>query len=309
MEGSSDSPWQESETSRGLNTSGVSDRNPRLGTYVRRIRVLDETSSQDFEFRKENERGLLGQSDHRRNQGGGGLSAFPEDEAAGVVDPFVRSMEWGDISLRQWLDKPKRSIDTFECLHIFRQIVEIVNVAHSQGIVVQNIRPSCFVMSSFNHVSFIESASCSDSGSDSYEEGLNAQDVDPKDLSSPLPHEMRQQRSNRLPMQTDVFSEASCMQPGSGYQMQATSVGGNQDNKISDRRTLEQVEERQQPFPMKQILLMEINWYTSPEELAGGPASCASDVYRLGVLFFEVCNKNDSFILAITSLKLLLFVT
>ncbi|KAM0003789.1 putative WD-repeat protein SPA1/2/3/4 [Helianthus debilis subsp. tardiflorus] len=47
------------------------------------------------------------------------------------------------------------------------QIVEIINLAHSQGIVVHNIRPSCFVMSSLNRVSFIESAYCLDSYSDS----------------------------------------------------------------------------------------------------------------------------------------------
>ncbi|KAI7754633.1 hypothetical protein M8C21_023912 [Ambrosia artemisiifolia] len=33
---------------------------------------------------------------------------------------------------------------------------------------------------------------------------------------------------------------------------------------------------------------METNWYTSPEEAAGGPSCCASDVYRLGVLLFEL---------------------
>ncbi|KAL5738030.1 hypothetical protein ACOSP7_030791 [Xanthoceras sorbifolium] len=289
MEGSSDSAWEESESSRGLNTSGVSDRNPRLG-HVERIRVLDDTSH-DFELRKESDRALLGHSDHLRNQGG--LSGVCEDEAA--VDPFVRAIEWGDVSLRQWLDKPQRSIDVFECLHIFRQIVEIVNVAHSQGIVVHNVQPSCFVMSSFNHVSFIESASCSDSGSDSFEEGSNSQNMEVKDLSSPLPHEILQRRSRLgaediqpVTTATNVLSEASCMQSSSAYQMQVTLIEGTEENKILDRSNVAQVEEREQPFPMKQILLMESNWYTSPEEIEGAPVSCASDIYRLGILLFEL---------------------
>ncbi|KAK2639022.1 hypothetical protein Ddye_026817 [Dipteronia dyeriana] len=289
MEGSSDSAWQESDSSRGLNTSGVSDRNPRLGG-VERIRVLDDTSH-DFELRKESDRALLAHSDHFRNQGG--LSGVCEDDA--TVDPFVRALDWGDVSLRQWLDKPKRSIDIVECLHIFRQIVEIVNVAHSEGIVVHNVRPSCFVMSSFNRVSFIESASCSDSGSDSFEEGLNSQNLEVKELSSPLPHEMLQLRSRlgaedfqQVTTATNVLSEASCMQSGSADQTRATFIEGTEENKILDTRDVAQVEERQQPFPMKQILLMETNWYTSPEEIAGSPVSCPSDIYRLGVLLFEL---------------------
>ncbi|KAG5046965.1 hypothetical protein JHK86_016371 [Glycine max] len=75
----------------------------------------------------------------------------------------------GDISLRLWLDKPERSVNIFECLHIFREIIEIIHAAHSQGIV-HNVRPSYFVMRSFNHVWLIESTTCSHSGSDTLEE-------------------------------------------------------------------------------------------------------------------------------------------
>ncbi|KAI3516336.1 hypothetical protein L1887_15250 [Cichorium endivia] len=73
-----------------------------------------------------------------------------------------------DISMRQWLDNTEHAIDALENMHIFMQIVKIASLAHAQGLVVHNIRPSCFVMSSFSQVSFIESASCSDSTTDSY---------------------------------------------------------------------------------------------------------------------------------------------
>nr|POE88882.1 protein spa1-related 3 [Quercus suber] len=156
MEGSSESAWQESDSSRGLNSSSVSDRNRRV-LSANRIGLSGDTSN-DSVFRKERSRVVLAHTDHHlKNQGG--LSGVCEDEVA--VDPFVRAIKWGDVSLRQWLDKPERTVDGFECLHIFRQIVEI-------------------------------------------------------------------------------------------------------------------------------ILLMETNWYTSPEEVAGSPSSCASDIYRLGVLLFEL---------------------
>ncbi|KAK1275528.1 Protein SPA1-RELATED 3 [Acorus gramineus] len=118
------------------------------------------------------------------------------------------------ISLREWLDRPERSVDVFECLHIFRQIVDTVNLAHSQGIVVYNVRPSCFALLPFNRVSFVESASCSILGS------------------------------------------------------------------------IEKIEELE-AIPLKRILAIELDWYTSPEEAVGASPSFASDIYRLGVLLFE----------------------
>ncbi|XVE50247.1 hypothetical protein DITRI_Ditri01bG0146700 [Diplodiscus trichospermus] len=284
MEGSSESAWEESDSSRALNTSGVSDRGPSP-FRAERTNISGDVL-RDFGFRKEDGRDVLAHDDHLRSQVG--VSGVCEDETA--VNPFVRAIEWGDVSLRQWLDKPERSVDIFECLHIFRQIVEIVNIAHSQGIVVHNVRPSCFVMSSFNHISFIESASCSDAGSDSVEDALNSHNMEVKDLSSNLPLEMHQQRrliNEDLRTPTNALSEASCMQSGS-VSARNSLLEESEENKALDGRSFEQVEERKQPFPMKQILLMETSWYTSPEEAADSPSTCASDIYRLGVLLFEL---------------------
>ncbi|KAK1416761.1 hypothetical protein QVD17_25877 [Tagetes erecta] len=155
------------------------------------------------------------------------------------------SLKSKDVSLRQWLDNANRVVEPLECLHIFMQIVKVVNLAHSQGFVVHNNRPSCFVMSSFNHVSFIESASCSDSGSDCYYD-VTSSDASDKVLETKRP-------------------EAN----------------------------VEQAEEKKHVFPMKKVLEMETNWYTSPEEAAGGQSSCASDVYRLGVLLIEFARRKE----------------
>lgn len=290
MEGSSESAWQRSDSSRGLNSSGVSERNPRL-LGANRIGLSDDAT---HEFGKERGRVLWAHADHLKNQGG--LSGVCEEVA---VDPFVRAIEWGDVSLREWLDKQERSVDVFDCLHIFRQVLDIVNIAHSQGIVVHNVRPSCFVMSSFNHVSFIESASCSDSGSDSLEDGSNNQNMDEKNSSFSLPRDRQQQRSSLgsegfQPKTTpnNAFSDTTCMQSSSVYAARITLMEETEETKEKDRGKVEEAEAKKQPFPMKQILLMETNWYTSPEEVEGSPSSCASDIYRLGVLLFEVHKIN-----------------
>ncbi|KAJ1377076.1 WD40/YVTN repeat-like-containing domain superfamily [Sesbania bispinosa] len=290
MEGSSGSPWQRSFSSMAFDTSGGSDRNPRPH-YPERNLFSGEEASQGSGFINKRDRIVLAQGDLPRNLGG--FSGVREAEVG--ADPFVCTIECGDISLRLWLDKPERSVDIFECLHIFRQIVEIVHLAHSQGIVVHNVRPSCFVMSSFNHVSFIESASCSDSGSDTLEEdGLNSQDVEIKTPTSICPHDMLHQRCSGtedfVPVKTSTsaLSETSCMLSSAVFAAPASLLEHKEENKMKGRRKDDEVEGKKQPFPMKQLLLMECSWYTSPEEVAGAPSSCASDVYRLGVLLFEL---------------------
>lgn len=316
MEGSSDSARKKSSSSRELNSSRVSNPDLRLrhgGGGSGRTGLSSDVVLHDSSYNRkgrDDNRVLVAHTEYAQTHGG--LSGVCEDEVA--VNPFVRAVEWGDVSLRQWLDKPDRSVDVFECLHIFRQIVEIVNVAHSQGIVVHNVRPSCFVMSSFNHVSFIESASCSDSGSDTHEDGLNSPTVEVKDSSSPLPGDLHQQRSNMgsedlrpIMASTNALSETSCMQSSSTYAVHEYLVVETDENRNKDRRSTE-VDEKKQPFPMKQVLLMESNWYTSPEEASGGSYSCASDIYGLGVLLFEVRNVNFTSIFDIDKVRCKYFI-
>ncbi|KAE8649844.1 protein SPA1-RELATED 3 isoform X1 [Cucumis sativus] len=227
---------------------------------------------------------MEGSSDHLRNLDD--ISGVCEEDI--LADPYLRSHKWSDISLRQWLDKPGRSVDALECLHIFRQIVEIVNIAHAQGIVVHNVRPSCFVMSSFNHVTFIESASCSDSGSDSLEDGINSQMAEVKTSSSPFPSSLGSEGFRSVMTPINALSETSCMQSSSIYAAQASLNEGFGKFRKKDRRHIEETEDKVQSFPMKQILAMETTWYTSPEEASDSPSSSASDIYRLGVLLFEL---------------------
>ncbi|XP_072081636.1 protein SPA1-RELATED 3 isoform X2 [Arachis hypogaea] len=148
-------------------------------------------------------------------------------------------------------------------------------------------------MSSFNHISFIESASCSDSGSDSLGDGLNGQGVEVKTPTSLCPHDMHQRSlgsEDFVPVKpsTTALSDSSCMLSSAVYAARASLIEETEENKMKDRRKAEEVEGKKQSFPMKQILLMEMSWYTSPEEASGSPSSCASDVYRLGVLLFEL---------------------
>ncbi|KAL2247517.1 UNVERIFIED_CONTAM: Protein SPA1-RELATED 4 [Sesamum indicum] len=284
MEGSSESGWQRSDSSRALNSSFL-DRNTRI--LRASVRPSGDNTSHDSGYtsvRKGRERTFWPHINNQRTH-----VVSTEDGGVGG-GPVVQAVECNDVSLRQWLDNPERTVDALECLHIFSQIVDIVNLAHSQGIVVHNVRPSCFIMSSFNRVSFIESASCSDSGSDSQEYGSKSNTAELKGSSSPLPHNSPSHQSSvnqlgvldsglggNLTAASQINSETSCLQSCAGQGMHALEATGN-----------ERTGDKKHSFPMKQILLMESNWYSSPEEVSGGPTSCASDIYQLGVLLFEL---------------------
>ncbi|XP_055824047.1 protein SPA1-RELATED 4-like isoform X2 [Solanum dulcamara] len=276
MEGSSESGWEGSDSYRGLNSSAFVDRNPRFQTSSIRSSNYVLHDSGFVPGRKGRERIEFPPVNRLKAQGG-----VAEDRL--TVDRGGLGTDCSGVSLRQWLDNPERAVDALECLHIFTQIVEIVNLAHSQGLVVHNARPSCFVMSSFKRIAFIESVSCSESGSDSSEDILNRQTIELKDSSSVLPHESdklgsQSSQIEKISVEASTgFSENCCLQSNSGHVVQTLEASKNR-----------QEEEKQHTFPMKQMLLMETNWYTSPEEIAGAPSSCASDVYRLGVFLFEL---------------------
>ncbi|KAK1285454.1 hypothetical protein QJS10_CPB20g02067 [Acorus calamus] len=61
------------------------------------------------------------------------------------------------ISLREWLRSNSRRINTSDCLDVFRHVVEIVDSAHSQRVVLQNLRPSHLKLFPSNKVKYIGS--------------------------------------------------------------------------------------------------------------------------------------------------------
>ncbi|KAJ9686309.1 hypothetical protein PVL29_015283 [Vitis rotundifolia] len=290
----SESAQDKSNSSRGLNAGVVSSQSSRL--LIGNRTVFSGGTSDNFRclFRK-SESQQVRPSCADLNDNPLGFSGACEDEME--EGHTVRGVERGDVSLRRWLDKPNRSVDLLECLHIFRQIVEIVNLAHSQGVVVHNVRPSCFVMSSSNRVSFIESASCSSSGSDSYEDDFNRHSLpSPQNLhqqqsrlvTEDYPTEISASGTSRVASGTSqVASDTSSLQLSSAFALRQLIVEEMEENKLTNSRKIE-AEERKKTFPLKQILLMEISWYCSPEEDEGAPSSFCSDVYRLGVLLFEL---------------------
>ncbi|KAI3928167.1 hypothetical protein MKW98_023768 [Papaver atlanticum] len=178
--------------------------------------------------------------------------------------------EKGHVTLRKWLDRSERLVDHHECLHIFKQIVEIVSISHSRGKVVHNVRPSCFILSSSNFVSFVPSSSNSSLESD-------------EDVSN--------NQSGQFFSSRHELHKRKC-ELGHGESPQEKSPTGAPENvderEMEDCSNAADVEESKKNTKMNRIVLMERSWYTSPEEIAGAPSSLSSDIYCLGVLLFEL---------------------
>jgi hypothetical protein len=98
-----------------------------------------------------------------------GIAAnLSKDETISRVQSVSKaSTDKGVMSLREWLSKPGRTVDSVESLHIFKQILQLVDLAHVQGVVLKNVRPSSFILSSLHRVSFVDSASSSSSSGSS----------------------------------------------------------------------------------------------------------------------------------------------
>ncbi|KAL2645016.1 hypothetical protein R1flu_012603 [Riccia fluitans] len=275
-----------------------------------------------------------------------------------------------DMTLRQWLGRPGRVVDRVESLHIFRQILEFVDLAHVQGVILRNIRPSCFILSPLNRVAFIDSAntpSSSDRSSERSTGRASGQQLSrdrrydeeaPAENALESKSERRQisgnvDEENPRPNWSSSQERAEGHGQGSSYVNDSGSLVSNRENSrfgsgrpdvtvqsrggsssarwgqewsgcsgsdvSGDNRTRvgagsrspqtraydgrfsdggrcdtddsvgqEEGPARDERFPQKQALLMEQRWYASPEELQGGSGLFASDIYSLGVIFFEL---------------------
>lgn len=171
--------------------------------------------------------------------------------------------EEGVVTVRQWLSQPNRVVDRVQSLHIFKQVLDFVDLAHGQGVMLRNIRPSCFLLSPFNKVAFIDSASIRSSSPAS----------EPPEPQEPQfsHHEQEQE--------VDEVDDGECQSSGS------SSAAASEMNENENSGDLLGDHWR---FPQRQLLQMELAWYTSPEEHATGSSTFASDIYSLGVLLFEL---------------------
>ncbi|MCO5614462.1 hypothetical protein L7F22_068744 [Adiantum nelumboides] len=218
-------------------------------------------------------------------------------------------------SLRAWLCNSSRVMDRIESLHIFKQIAEFVELAHSQGVVLRNVRPSSFILSPMSRISIIESASSRSSSSSSAEStgrgaAVNVADVELHKVTQSVKNtaaqsmgfEMWRASGSSVPMDEQRGSQnvgdkseestSEGLQIGKGKHVADEDEGGRSYTSSSSDHADNRL--NIETFPLKEILLMESMWYKSPEELGGGTPEFSSDLYSLGVLLVELFYSSGS---------------
>ena len=205
------------------------------------------------------------------------------------------------ISLREFIRSSYGKREKRHSLSLFRQLVELIGSAHSQGLFLLELRPSLFALVPSKKLRYNGTFGKSSIESDG-DEDLNRKRHVVQE-SSLVGRDLKKRRM-------DLNAP--------GNQLQATSSGRPLKRKsplidlnVVDVRNPDSCELQQQNYiknlgvpsvTRKQSMStwLEEQWYTCPEEINGEDIGEKSNIYALGVLLFEVrtytgffnCNKT-----------------
>ncbi|KAB2003031.1 hypothetical protein ES319_D11G104300v1 [Gossypium barbadense] len=195
------------------------------------------------------------------------------------------------ISLREWLKLGSRKEDKVESLIIFRQIVELVDSAHLQGVVLQDLRPSCFCLLPPNRVIYtglsvkqgLESAVNNDlKRKRDLEQGMNASNC--RRGTKKLKHNENMQPPGYKTEFASPHGSKTKMQKNIGFH---TSIKQHSTSFLNQPPTFHYAT----PSVVQSIsaaIQMEERWYACPGELNGRSLTFSSNIYSLGVFLFEL---------------------
>lgn len=199
------------------------------------------------------------------------------------------------VNLREWLKCEGQKVKKTERLHLFKQILELVDVAHSQRVLLQDLRPSCFTLLPSSKIKYIGSShqqelvnkamTCNVTGKRSLELDIRAC----QSLSA---------KQQKLSEETGSFRQPHNFAFIHGGRSRTTTVQtGSNLNRLAEPRSKEslcqdgsscQHTSTEDDKFVSVAIQLEKKWYCSPEVLNDGACTFSSNIYSLGVLLFEV---------------------
>ncbi|XP_008791457.2 protein SPA1-RELATED 4-like isoform X2 [Phoenix dactylifera] len=245
------------------------------------------------------------------------LSHRPSAKADGMT-PFcggsgrVSDSHYDGISLREWLNLKRQKINKTERLHIFKQILELVDISHSQGLALHHLRPSYFIILPSNQVKYV--GSFIPQGQMKQLSGSVNQDF------FPLGHHLKRKRymeqgkeaceilmlkHQQLSEHHSTGTQHHIYPPRVG--LKGEGQGGEIDIHISSARNSgydlirfaepydtcnisnsPSISSSSTQQSISEFLKLEQRWYASPEEPNESICHFSSNIYSLGVLLFEL---------------------
>ncbi|KAK8965247.1 Protein SUPPRESSOR OF PHYA-105 1 [Platanthera guangdongensis] len=233
-------------------------------------------------------------------------------------------------SLRDWFKHKHHSSNRFERLQMFKQILKLVDVSHSQGCALQHLKPSFLVLSPSSLVKYIGSVipqvqtgnwMCSTYQDDTQESQLKRKRSMQYDLEyqSSLSHKQLKQHHGQVfqgTLKDEIQGTLKDKIQGEKHHIYPSRAGlhvsfaeevydANIKTSSFDVRFSEQVNmvdsyqsssipgcQNNFPHSFRQpisgFLNLEDKWYACPEKLNDNACSLSSNIYSLGVLFFEL---------------------
>nr|XP_011463960.1 PREDICTED: protein SPA1-RELATED 2 [Fragaria vesca subsp. vesca]XP_011463961.1 PREDICTED: protein SPA1-RELATED 2 [Fragaria vesca subsp. vesca] len=211
------------------------------------------------------------------------------------VVPRPPALENDEISLREWLRIERPKVNKVVCLYVFKQIANIVNQFHSQGVALQELHPSFFKMLPSNEVKYVGLPIPKEILESSMDKGICHSENSSKKIMS-VEHEFvsvgssakkqKISQSTRLVKQWPQFPTSSC------FQRETRNASHFNINGLRNRSPIMYNAAPQHLTSITEQL--EEKWYISPEELNEGSCTVLSNIYSLGVLLFELLAQFDS---------------
>lgn len=235
---------------------------------------------------------------------GAKMVLFPASGAGHGVSPSLNSLN-GGVNLREWMKARHYNANKFERLYIFRQIVDFVDFSHSQGVALQDLRPSFFKLLPSNQVIYLGSSVQQDTALNRKDQDnlFSGNDQNKKRLLEQAMHPAVNQmlKKQKFGENLNLNKQWSQFSLGSGLKAAIATdsglgVGGRDDSNIQRNLTREHKsgDYSSSPHGSNELLStctsdpLEEKWYSSPEQLNGRGCTFSSNIYVLGVLLFEV---------------------
>ncbi|XP_068665370.1 protein SUPPRESSOR OF PHYA-105 1-like [Aristolochia californica] len=229
---------------------------------------------------------------------------------------FGTDTSFDGVNLREFLKFGSQKINKVDGLNIFMQIVELVDLAYSQGVPIQDIRPSSFLIFPSNQLKYIGLWGTQTKA------GLSETHQD----AQVLEWQLKRKRCLEQDTQTSSMKHQKTPKQMKFVGQYSHYLGTNslrnevvrEDDTISskahyfgydlkDNSRLERNVKTQNVFTghnssnlsqsLQMDLLLEERWYASPEELSDGVCMLSSNIYSLGVFLFELlCTFESSYL-------------
>ncbi|WJX86841.1 ornithine decarboxylase antizyme with +1 programmed ribosomal shift Spa1 [Trifolium repens] len=203
-----------------------------------------------------------------------------------------------ELNLRVWMKSESRKMKKSERLYLFKQILELVDFAHSQGFVLQDLKPSCFALLPSNKIKYVGSY-----GQQVFDDEKSCFTL----FKSCLKAIMTCNVTKKMPWEEDTCGcqnlngtkkQKLCEETTSLKQQQHHFNCNHgcdtnmfmESNLCLDGSSYQHAFAEEKQF-ISETIQLEEKWYSCPEVLNDGTNTFSSNVYSLGVLVFELlCN-------------------